>query len=296
MFAKHDTLVDRIFVTIIYLAMVLLVIIMLFPFWDQVIMSLSTRTAALKGGVRLWTWPMTLEAYRSVLKSRLLGQAYLNTIWRVITGTLWTVSLTALTAYPLSRDDFPFKGVFTGIILFTMMFSGGLIPNYLLRKSLHLIDKRIVLILPGVGAYTLIVVRNFFRSIPQELQEAAELDGATPFQTWLWVIMPLSKPVLATIALWSAVGHWNAFFDVLIYINDRSKYTVQIILRRAILENELRSMEIMPDPFMEEAMERPTPEMMKAALLILTTLPILFVYPFVQRYFIKGIMLGSVKG
>ncbi len=297
MFSIHDTLTDKILMVFVYILLVLLLITMIYPFWDQLIMSLSTRDASLRGGFRLWTWPISWAGYRVVLQSKELGIAFLNTIFRVVAGTLWTVFITALTAYPLSRDDFPMRGLFTGLILFTMWFGGGLIPGYLLRKSLGLLDKRLVLILPGIGAYNIIIMRSFFRSIPREMQEAAQLDGASDFALWLRVIMPLSKPVLATIALWSAVGHWNAYFDVLIYITDRTKYTLQIILRRALLESEMAAMGMEPGPeFYDPNVQRPTEPTVKAALLMVTTVPVLLVYPFLQRYFIKGIMLGSLKG
>jgi putative aldouronate transport system permease protein len=296
MFTKHDVLLDKILVGLIHVAMVSLLIVMIYPFWDQFIMSISMRTAALRGGFRLWTWPINLEGYRVVFKSKEILTGAMNTLYRVILGTIWTVFFTALTSYPLSRDDFPLKGLFTGVVLFTMLFSGGLIPSYLLRRDLGLIDKRLVFILPGVGAYNIIIMRNFFRSIPAEIQESAKLDGASDLQVWARIIMPLSKPVLATIALWTAVGHWNAYFDSLIYITDRSKYVLQVILRRVLLEDELISMGMQPGPEYGVLMTKPTQETVKAALLMATTLPIVFVYPFLQRYFIKGIMLGAVKG
>lgn len=296
MFNRHDTLTDKIFLFIVYIAMFLMVITMVYPFWDRLIISLSMREATFVKGFRLYTWPLNLEPYRTVLGSHDLWRAFANTIYRVVVGTAWTLIITSITAYPLSRDDMPLKGPIMAIFLFTMMFGGGLIPNYLLRKSLGLIDKRIVLILPGISAWNLIIMRRFFESIAKEVQEAAEIDGASPFGIWWKVILPLSKPVLATIALWSAVGHWNAYFDVLIYITDRSKFVLQIILRRIILEeNQLVAMGMKPQDI-AEYQKQPTDEMVKAALLMVTTVPILLVYPFLQRYFIKGIMLGSVKG
>ena len=224
------------------------------------------------------------------------------TVGRVIVGTAWTLLVTALAAYPLSFQELPFRRLIMAYILFTMLFGGGLIPGYLLRKSLGLINRYAVMILPGVGAWNIIIMRNFFMSIPGEIQESAKLDGASELGVFWRIIMPLSKPVLATIALWSAVGHWNAYFDVLIYITDRLKYTLQIILRRVLLEGELGSMDMVGPGGVQQpedvsrVREVPTSETLKAALLIVCTVPILLVYPFVQRYFVKGIMLGSVKG
>jgi len=297
MFERHDTLTDKFVVVFVYLAMVGLIFIMVYPFWDQLVMSLSMREAALRGGFRLWTWPLNFESYKMVLRSRQLFVAFGNSIYRVAMGTTWTLFITSLTAYPLSRDNMPLRGLFTGMILFTMLFSGGLIPSYLLRRDLHLLDKRLVLILPGLGAWNIIIMRNFFRSIPHEVQESASLDGASDFRTFLSIVLPLSKPVLATVALWTAVGHWNDFFGPLIYISDKNKVVLQQLLRRVLLESEFSHAGIQPGPELGDVMnKRPTDEMAKAALLMVTTVPIVLVYPFVQRYFIKGIMLGAVKG
>lgn len=297
MFERHDTLPDKFVVVFIYLTMLLLIFVMVYPFWDQLILSLSTRQAALVGGFRLWTWPLNWEPYRMVLRSHQLFVAFGNSIYRVVMGTAWTLFITSMTAYPLSRDNMPLKGLFTGIILFTMLFGGGLIPSYLLRRDLGLLDKRIVLILPGLGAWNIIIMRNFFRSIPHEIQESASLDGASDFRTFINIILPLSKPVLATVALWTAVGHWNDFFAALIYITDNKKVVLQQLLRRVLLEGEFSHAGIQPGPELGDVMsKRPTDEMAKAALLMVTTIPIVLVYPFAQRYFIRGIMLGAVKG
>ncbi len=291
----HDSVGDRILVFFCYVIIILLCFIMIYPFWDQFIMSVSTRQAALVGGFRLWTWPLSDVGYKFVLGSRELGLAALNTLFRVTAGTLWTVVITALTAYPLSRKDLPFKQALTGFFVFTMFFSGGLIPTFLWIKQLGLINNRLVLILPGIAAYYLVIMRNFFMGMPQELTEAAQIDGADDLTLWWRIVMPLSLPIIATIALWTAVGHWNAYFDALIYMTDRSKYVLQILLRRVLLDSDLINMGMQPGQGMEIAI-RPTEETVKAALLIVTTVPILAVYPFAQKYFIRGILQGSVKG
>lgn len=291
----HDTFADRILVTICYIAIALMCIIMIYPFWDQFVMSISTRQAALVGGFRLWTWPLNFSGYAFVLGSRELGLAALNTLFRVSVGTVWAVVITALTAYPLSRKELPFKGILTGIFIFTMFFNGGLIPTYIWIKQLGLINNRLVLILPGIAAYYLIIMRNFFMGMPPELEEAAQIDGADDITIFWKIVLPLSMPILATIALWTAVGHWNAYFDALIYMTDRSKYVLQILLRRVLIDTELLSMGMQPGQDMNINI-RPTEETVKAALLIVTTVPILAVYPFAQKYFIKGILQGSIKG
>jgi putative aldouronate transport system permease protein len=291
----HDTVGDRILAIICYIIIIVMCIIMVYPFWDQFIMSISTRQNALVGGARLWTWPLNFDGYAFVLSSRELGLAALNTLFRVSVGTVWAVVITALTAYPLSRKELPFKGILTGVFIFTMFFNGGLIPTYIWVKQLGLINNRLVLILPGIAAYYLIIMRNFFMGMPPELEEAAQIDGADDITIFWKIVLPLSMPILATIALWTAVGHWNAYFDALIYMTDRSKYVLQILLRRVLIDAELISMGMQPGQDVNIYV-RPTEETVKAALLIVTTVPILAVYPFAQKYFIRGILQGSIKG
>jgi putative aldouronate transport system permease protein len=176
-----------------------------------------------------------------------------------------------------------------------MFFSGGLIPTYMWIRQLGLINNRLVLILPGIAAYYLIIMRNFFMGMPVELQEAAQIDGADDLTLWWKIVLPLSMPIIATIALWTAVNHWNAYFDALIYMTDKSKYVLQILLRRVLIDTDLINMGMQPGQGIDIAI-RPTEETVKAALLIVTTVPILAVYPFAQKYFIKGILQGSIKG
>lgn len=292
--ARYDTLRDRILMIGIYAFLVGMVFVMLYPFWDQLVLSMSSRTQALRGGLRLFPSPITLDGYRYVLESPEIWRAAYNTLQRVMFGTIWGVAITALTAYPLSRDEFPFRRVFTVMIVFTMLFSGGLIPDYLLRKELGLLNNPIVLILPGLTAFNIIIMRNFFRSLPQEVREAAELDGAGEWRVFRDIVLPLSKPILATMALFIAVAHWNAYFDALIYITDRDKYVLQVVLRRVLLESQI-GMFIPTGTDLSGVVQPPTQETVKAALVMVTTLPVIVVYPFLQRFFIKGTLLGAVK-
>lgn len=292
--ARFDTFRDRILMIGIYLSLILMVIMMLYPFWDQLVLSTSTRAQALRGGLRLFPSPITFDAYRYVLDSPEIWRAAYNTLQRVVFGTVWGVAITALTAYPLSRDHFPFRRVFMVMIVFTMLFSGGLIPDYLLRKELGLLNNPLVLILPGLTAFNIIIMRNFFRSLPQEVMEAAELDGAGEWGIFRDIVLPLSKPILATMALFIAVGHWNAYFDALIYITDRDKYVLQVVLRRVLLESQI-GMFIPTGTDLSGVVQPPTQETVKAALVMVTTLPVIIVYPFLQRFFIKGTLLGAVK-
>lgn len=292
--ARYDTLRDRILMAGIYTFLIMVVVVMLYPFWDQLVLSMSTRSQALRGGLRLIPSPITLDGYRYVLDSPELWRAAFNTLQRVVLGTIWGLAVTMLTAYPLSRDEFPFRRVFMIMIVFTMLFSGGLIPDYLLRKELGLLNSPLVLILPGLTAFNIIIMRNFFRSLPQEVMEAAELDGANQWRIFRDIALPLSKPILATMALFIAVAHWNAYFDALIYITDRDKYVLQVILRRVLLESQV-GMFIPTGTDLSGVVQPATQETIKAALVMVTTFPVIVVYPFLQRFFIKGTLLGAVK-
>ena len=290
---RFDTRGDRILMFCIYTFLILLTLAMLYPFWDQVVLSVSDRSQALQRSIRWFPHTVTWDAYRYVLDSPEIWRAAFNSLQRVVLGTIWGVTITALTAYPLSRDDFPLRRVFTIMIVFTMLFSGGLIPDYLLRRELGLLNNPLVLILPGLTAFNIILMRNFFRSLPPEMMEAAELDGAGEWQVLKDIVLPLSKPILATMALFIAVAHWNAYFDALIYITDRNEYVLQVILRRVLLEGQGDM--FVTGPENGGVVAPPTAETVKAALVIVTTLPIILVYPFLQRFFIKGTLLGAVK-
>ncbi|MGO4374043.1 carbohydrate ABC transporter permease, partial [Paenibacillus sp. MCAF20] len=195
-------------------------------------------------------------------------------------------------AYPLSRKTLPHRSFYTMIILFTMFFSGGLIPSYLLIKELHLMDSRWVYIVPMlVPTFSMLVLRNFFMSIPQEVEESAKIDGANDIRVLLSIVLPLSKPVLATLALWTAVGHWNAWFDAVLYISDQSKQVLQFFLREIVVLNtdkETFGSTVVGNFKYETSI--------KAATVMFAVLPILVVYPFLQKYFVKGTMIGSLKG
>ncbi len=292
---RFDTLSDRILVLVILVVCVGLLVLTIYPFWDLLVLSISPREEALSMGLRLYTLRPTFGAYLRVFTSPNIGTAFMNSLIRTVSGTVLSVFLVALTAYPLSKKGFPLRGAGTVILLFTMMFSGGLIPSYLLMKALHLLDTRWVLILPGaVSAYNVIIMRNFLYSIPDSLEESARIDGATDFTVFLRIVLPLSTPALATIALWVAVGHWNAFFDALVYTTKPKLIVLQVILRRLLLESQLDT--LMPPTMDLGQIIKPTEETLKAAIIMVATLPIVMVYPFVQKYFTKGIMLGAVKG
>lgn len=201
---------------------------------------------------------------------------------------------TLLTAYPLSKKYFPNRVFWTGVFVFTMFFDGGLLPNYLLVRGLGLLDKVWALILPKlIVTYTMIIVRNYFMSLPDSLEESAKIDGANDFYILFKIIIPLSAPIIATVSLWTIVDNWNAWFDSLIYMRDIKKHVLQVVLRRIVLENSSQVMELVGTV----SDEAPTnPENIKAAVVMVTTIPIIVVYPFLQKYFVKGILVGSLKG
>ena len=292
---KTDTRRDTVFVTCCYIFVALLMVVTFYPFWDLFILSISPRAEALKPGLCLFTLSPTLEAYKSVFESNEIIRSFWNSLVRVVLGTVLSLGLTALTAYPLSKRDMPFNKAVTFIILFTMIFSGGMIPAYLLIKDLHIMNTIWTLILPtAVTAYNLIIMRNFIEGLPPSLEESARIDGASYFTIWYRIILPLSKPVLATVMLWIAVAHWNNYFDAMIYMHDRSKFTLPVVLRRILLENELDK--YLPAGVVDTGTAPQTPETTKGAIVMVSTIPIICVYPFIQKYFTKGVMLGAVKG
>lgn len=275
-----------------YLFMFLFTITIILPFWYLFVQSVDNQTNP-AGNIYLWPQEFTLDNYKMVLRNQYIGIAYLNTILRTLSGTFLSLFFTAMGAYAISKKRFPNRTFWSFFIILTMFFSGGLIPNYLWISKLGLIDKNAVLILPWlIGAYNLILIRNFFQQIPGELEESAWLDGAGDFKIFLKIILPVSKPILATIALWLAVFHWNAWFDCMIYIRDTKKIVLQVLLQRIIIQGTTKEIISGNEQMLFDA----KPEVIKAACIYAATLPILCTYPFLQKYFVKGIYIGSLKG
>lgn len=271
----------------------------IFPFWQQMIMSISTPEEAMKNSLHLYTTNINLKSYLRIFQTGQIAKAYFWTILRSIIGTFITLITSLMLAYPLSKKYLPLRNFWTGLLVFTMFFGGGLIPSYLLIRNLQMIDTIWALVLPGaLGAFNVIIIRNFFMSLPVSMEESARIDGAGEFRILLQIIMPLSLPVMATVGLWSIVGHWNSWFDAIIYITSNKITVIQLVLRKVLLENQMGFSGInslMLDMQDEQAREF-TPESVKAAILMISTLPILCIYPFLQKYFVKGIMIGSLKG
>lgn len=265
-----------------------LTLVTLYPMWREAAVSFSGMEEAMKGGLFLWPRDFTTDAYVNILHSRYLWLAYGNSLFITLVGSLIGVFLTAATAFPLIKQDLPGKKWFVLLILFTMLFSGGIIPTYLLVKNVGLINSLWSLILPtAISAYNVIVMMSFFRTLPRELDESATMDGAHAIRIFASVILPLSKPVLATIALWEAVGYWNNYLQALFYLNDKSKYVLPVLLRDIINGQTIAQMT-------GESTGSST-ESVIAATTIMAVLPILIVYPFLQKYFVQGTLIGSVK-
>lgn len=281
---------DNIVSIVVTVVCILFTFMVLYPFWTVLMDSFSESDVHV--GVRLLPDHFTLKAYHHVLTQHTLLRAYGNTFFRAIVGTVLCVITTFMAAYPLSKRDLPFGHLITYLMLFTMYFSGGLIPNYMLIKQIGLMDSRWALILPTVfTANYIIVMRNFVSSIPEELEESAFLDGANDMVVAFRIYMPLMKPIIATIALWAVVAYWNEWFNATIYITDPKKIVMQVLLRRLITDAKVAAAS---DDVYTSVTQNP--EAVKAATIFVTILPILVSYPFAQKYFVGDLTVGAVKG
>lgn len=288
---------DRIVYFINYILLGLLLITILYPLVYVVSASFSSGEALASGKVRLFPVEPTLLSYKTVFEYDAIWVGFVNSIIYTVVGTVVSMLLTLLAAYPLSRDDFRGKKVLSSIFLFTMMFSGGLIPTYMLVKNLGLMNTMWSIILPtAVSAYNVIVARTFFnQTIPKELLEASQMDGCSDFRFFSQIVIPLSKPIVAVLCLWIAISLWNGYFNPLIYINEESKYPLQLVLRRILLMSQVNFANANIDPA-RVAANRYLSQMLQYSTIIISSLPLMILYPFIQKYFVKGVMIGSVKG
>ena len=269
-------------------------LITVLPLWIVLIRSVSPTHIINKYPLLLWPREMTDEAYRYILATPTLIRSFWTTVFVTVVGTTLNMVLTISSAYGLSKTDIPGNRYMMGFIVFAMLFNAGIVPTYILIRRLGLIDKLWALILPSaVSPFNLILMRNYFWSVPSEVEDAARIDGASDWQVLWSVVVPLSMPAIATISLFYAVGHWNAFFNALFYINDNTKWTLQLLLRSIIIEYNLQDMGTATG---EVRLLYINPENIKASTIIFATLPIALVYPFIQRYFVQGVRLGAIKG
>lgn len=286
---------DKVFFCIVYTVLAILSLIVLYPLVYIVSSSFSSAAAVRAGKVFLWPVDLSLEGYKAVLSNQSIGIGYRNTIFYTVVGTVLNVVATMMCAYPLAAKRLPYKGVFVFLFTFTMFFKGGMIPDYLLMRDLKLLDNPLVMILPGmISVYNMIIARSFIQSLPYELYEAAEMDGCSDIRYFITMVIPLSKACIAVIALYYAVSHWNSYFNAFLYLNDRQKYPLSLFLREILIANQMsEAMEV--DSQMLESRQG-LADLMKYALIVISSVPILCVYPFIQKYFVKGVMIGSLKG
>jgi len=295
------SLSERAFDIFNVLLMLILSFMFLYPFLYVVFASFSNPELLVKHkGLLLLPEGFTLQGYTFVFRNPNIYSGYLNTIYYVVVGTLYNMVMTCLGAYVLSRKDWLLKTPMMVMITFTMFFSGGLIPSFILVKNLGMMNTRAALIIPGaISTYNMIIMRTSFMQIPSGLEESAKLDGANDLQILWHVVLPVSKAVLAVITLFYAVGHWNSWFNASIYLRKRELFPLQLILREILIENNTSAMldnasaQTLQDLATNKAWYK---ELVQYSTIVVSTVPILFIYPFVQKYFVKGVMIGSIKG
>ncbi|MFI5693457.1 carbohydrate ABC transporter permease [Kribbella sp. NPDC051586] len=295
--AIEETRTDKIFLAGVKIMLWLALILVAVPLIYIVANSFSSPSAVSAGRVLFWPIEPSIRAYKEAFSDPLIMKGYLNSFIYAIGGTLISVTLTIAIAYPLSRRTFFGRNVIMSVLIFTMLFSGGLIPTYLVVQDLGMLNTRWAMVIPSaIGVWQVIIARTFFRSsIPDELYEAATLDGASDLR-FLWsVVIPLSKPVIAVIALMYAIFQWNSYFDALIYLKDPGLYPLQIVLRNVLILNTLTGSTTTTN-LAQQLEQQQLANVLKYALIVISSLPVLIIYPFVARHFTKGVMVGAVKG
>lgn len=274
-----------------FVSMTLFVLAIFFPFYNAVLTSLMSAKEYTQHPVTLFPREIVLDSYRFLLGKDLVGKAYLSSIFITVSGSAFGLTVSVLMAYGFSRARFPGKKFLFRLILFTMFFDGGLIPTYILLKNLKLIDNRLaIILLCGVSTFNIILLKSSFEQTPAALEEAAKIDGANDIRVFWSILLPLQMPILATITLFLAVGYWNEWFWSMLVLNSRHKQTLQLLLRSLITEasaeTEMMSAAVSDNVFSQGV---------KMAAVIVTMLPIMLVYPFVQKYFVKGLLVGAIK-
>ncbi|KRG15809.1 sugar ABC transporter permease [Virgibacillus soli] len=295
-----DTKTDKIFKFFNYVFLTLAMGVVLYPLIYIVSASISDPATVNSGEMWLLPKGVTFEGYKIIFDNPDIWKGYLNTIFYTVLGTVINLAVTIPAAYALSRRDFAGRGLLMGMFVLTMFFSGGLIPTYLVVKNLGLIDTVWSMVLPNAAAvWNIIVARVFFQtSIPKELEEAAIIDGCSNFKMFAKIILPLSMPIIAVMALFYGVGHWNGYFNALIYLSDKALYPLQLVLREILVLQEMSSNSTEISSSLAEAMnsKQQLAAVIKYGVMIVSTLPIIIIYPFLQRFFVKGVMIGSLKG
>jgi len=287
---RFNTPAGRVFDVFNVVLMVAIAVVALIPFVFVLAGSFATEAELATRSFFLWPETFSLDAYEAIFTSSAFLRALVTTILVTAVGTLVQLTLTAAMAYPLSKANLPGGRLILSLIVFTMVFGGGMIPTFLVVKDLGLLNNYWALILPmAINPFSLIIIKNFFQQLPAELEESAKIDGANELQTLWSIVLPLSKPVLATFALFYAVGIWNDFMSPLLYLNDSAMWTLQMFLRQVTVATDLSVVE-------QDPTQLPPAQGIKFAVIIVATLPIVLFYPFLQKHFAKGMLIGSVKG
>ena len=292
----EHSLDDKIYYAITYTVLTLFLLVILYPLIYVVAASFSSARAVTSGRVFLWPVEPGIEGYKAVFRHHLILSSYRNSFVYTIVGTIINVSMTMIAAYPLSRPDMPHKKAFMLLFTFTMMFNGGMIPDYILMKDLRFIDTIWSLVIPGsISVFNLIIARTFLMtSIPHALLEASQIDGCSDAGYFKSIVLPLAKPVISVITLYYAVGHWNNYFSAFLYINTPAKQPLQLILREILKANSMET-GMTVDLAMAEQ-QQGLADLLKYSLIIVSSAPVLILYPFVKKFFVKGVMIGSIKG
>ncbi|WP_255422578.1 carbohydrate ABC transporter permease [Treponema sp. Marseille-Q3903] len=280
---------------IIYIVMALICFVALYPVWYTVVISFNDSSDAMRGGVYWFPRKFSLESYRAVFQDKTIVQAFMVTVLRTLIGTVTSVFFTAMVAYAFSKKHIMFNKFYTILGTITMFFGGGLIPYFITIKNLGLYDSFLVYIIPGLfNFYNMIIFMSFFKAMPASLEESAKLDGANDMLIFVRIIIPLSMPVVATIALFNGVGHWNDYFTGVMYINKAALQPIQTYLYR-IVASASASKAVVAMPAGVSA-QQVSSQSVRLATMVVTTFPIMCVYPFLQKYFVKGMLIGSIKG
>nr|WP_307991769.1 carbohydrate ABC transporter permease [uncultured Niameybacter sp.] len=292
----NETSSDKVFNIVNSLFLSLILVLVAYPLIYVVSASLSSPIAVSSGRVWLWPVDLTTKGYEAVFNHPDIIRGFFNAIYITVLGTVVQVIITIMAAYPLSRKTLYGKGAITLFFTFTMFFGGGLIPTFILINNLKLYNTYWALILPGaVGVYNVIVARTFFQAtIPEDLFEAGQLDGCSDFKFLISIVLPLSKPIIAVLVMFYAVGHWNSYFGPMIYLSDKQLYPLQIVLRNILVQNQITS-EMMTDVAAIEQ-QKGLAELIKYSVIVVSSLPMLILYPFIQKHFVKGVMIGAIKG
>lgn len=293
---KNYSRSDKVFYVLSGLFLLFFFVAVLYPILFVLAASFSSGRAVTGGKVFLLPVEFNLDGYKTVFNNRDILTGFKNSILYTVVGTFFNVIVTMIAAYALSRDDTPGMNKIMFLFTFTMFFSGGMIPTYMLIRNLHMIDTMWAMVIPGmVGVYNLIVARTFIRSnIPRDLLEASQMDGCSDIRFFLNIVLPLSKAVIAVLVLFYGVGHWNSYFNPMLYLNSRKLFSLPIFLKEILIANQIDPSTV-TDPELQLQIAQ-LADVIKYALIVVSTIPVLVIYPFIQKYFVKGVMIGSIKG